>query len=1734
MFINQLKMSSHILVLNLKKMRKLYILLLVMLSMVGGFLNAQITITTPYPVAAQPITRGLDTSLLTVEVQFTAACANTTTTITLPSSVSYVPGSVAAIPGSTTAGFSIAESNISNLGAPVFSIVAPSIGSIRFTIKRFAGCGAAANGKDVVSVTGACGTAVENNVNINTYNLLAPALTLTPPAAIANAVVGQTATRTTSISNGGTGCTDTVRFYVVYPAGGIVNTNTNQITVGGTNFSPWRTNGDTLFYKIFGATLFGGNNLLCNGESITISEPIRIVKCNTTTAYAAYWSKAEWPGCQTSSGTSAVTMATGVPNLSTTVTDVVPTSPCSPGTVRITYTNTGSGGTAGAMYNVRANFGNVNPNAPQTIFSQTNPGNGTFAIGYSNFQLGGTTAVTATAAGATLPWVMDAAQFASDPDGAGTGLEDLDGDGQFDDLAPGQSFSITMTRTYNQSPLCTRPSYYLQTGGVVLFNNMCGTAVTPLVTGGTSIWQNTGAVVTPTLPTLVAGGQPFTIRICNIGYLSTTVSQLPTDSLYLKIDLPAGVSYVPSTGQFNGVAGVVSQVGNSLYISGRKNGISNFCFQADFVYTCGSSGTLNFPYEMYWVLERSCNAIEYLRCGTTSLEAKCPAPCVYIGNYAPTARRVNYGWKDATRTTLADSATLPLLAKKTALPYDTLNIIQPAKQGTNAANSLYYYYQIGRAGGQDVVSFLGGTVNFKAGGTGPTVTCPLPAITTIANTSTLTRWTWNLTPLMTGACLPTTINPGDSIWVDYKLAVTTANFSALYSTTLTAPPSQLSYLYNFDNSPVQDYCDAWAPDIYLLGISRGVTSSYKPTSPNASGCNNVNVLMHNAGAVMNESGDAFPFEYRPYFILDSVKYVFPPGLDWAGVGSTIIVDTFSAPFTVQERSLDATNVTYINKVLTIKNPGTWWFDDLLPSTFAQRHRTTVVARGNCAATASNPFTVQTFGKAYAYANINEPTISSYTSTGSDGLSVTYNPANKPSLTVTNQTGVVQGVSTQQYWDVQISNPSTQTAPYLWLALERGTGSGAITIDSVVAKPSNVVLTSEGSYTGSGITGYSWYKASVAGINSGVSNNYRVYFKYSSCNPDSILLKAGWSCTEYPNANPSVYPCTAAQSYLKVEPQPSQVQLAMVRQPGGGATTAMCATDYTEFLINSAQAANLVNPYVRIYTPTGVNISTPIEVTYPNGVGGVVYSLTPVAITGGYQINLNDIPAIASAGLPGTSLNPTVPGRQALVRVNYTTTCDITSGTSFDFYAYGNRPCGSVATDNGTNIQTGGVSITGATVTGTMGITMGAPNYTLNCGSTTTLSLSSVALGAATQAGDVVEYTLPVGMTYVSGSFVGGANCSTCTVSTTVNGAGNTIVSIALTPGVPANTTIDYSFNVSASAGGCSAPTPIRAAAKRNITGLMCGATACTGSSVVFGTQASANFILNKPNLTISTGFVSGGWLPGTSKTVSLTIANTGTLAAAANGYTVEFYCGSSTTPFSSNVVTQAIPINGTITENITIAIPSSPTCNLGQAITARINPNISGGGTQCLCNSTSYQFLTILPVELESFTASERDCNVQLNWLSATEVNFAKYVVEYSNNGSEYKTVGELAAQGNGSRYSWKHLPVPGRSYYRLKMVDTDGREKFSKVIVLNAVCTGKAVLVFPNPASSILNVNLSGYTGRITGRMINHAGQVVYTGQLVNGSNTISTALLPSATYMLIITDENGESKSNKVQVVH
>ncbi len=103
-----------------------------------------------------------------------------------------------------------------------------------------------------------------------------------------------------------------------------------------------------------------------------------------------------------------------------------------------------------------------------------------------------------------------------------------------------------------------------------------------------------------------------------------------------------------------------------------------------------------------------------------------------------------------------------------------------------------------------------------------------------------------------------------------------------------------------------------------------------------------------------------------------------------------------------------------------------------------------------------------------------------------------------------------------------------------------------------------------------------------------------------------------------------------------------------------------------------------------------------------------------------------------------------------------------------------------------------------------------------------------------------------------------------------------------------------------------------------------------------------------------------------------------------------------------------------------------------------------------------------LPVHLISFTARLQQQNVQLGWQSSAEENTSHFEVERSADGKDFTVLATVNAQGNSSSvisYSASDMsPLPGTSYYRLKMVDLDQTFSFSKTVAVSAASAGLQV----------------------------------------------------------------------------
>lgn len=175
----------------------------------------------------------------------------------------------------------------------------------------------------------------------------------------------------------------------------------------------------------------------------------------------------------------------------------------------------------------------------------------------------------------------------------------------------------------------------------------------------------------------------------------------------------------------------------------------------------------------------------------------------------------------------------------------------------------------------------------------------------------------------------------------------------------------------------------------------------------------------------------------------------------------------------------------------------------------------------------------------------------------------------------------------------------------------------------------------------------------------------------------------------------------------------------------------------------------------------------------------------------------------------------------------------------------------------------------------------------------------------------------------------------------------------------------------------------------------------------------------------------------------------------------------------------------------------------------------------------------VLPVEMTGFSARLLEKTVQLDWRTATENNNAGFHVERSANGFHWKAIGFIAGNGTtreAHSYTFQDK-APAEAYalggdkkivyYRLRQVDFDGTEQYSKVASVDISELDDAsdpVQVFPNPVSSgTLHVFLSENVEASTFiRLFNPAGQLVRSITAGGSTTTLDLGDLPAGIYSI------------------
>ena len=182
-----------------------------------------------------------------------------------------------------------------------------------------------------------------------------------------------------------------------------------------------------------------------------------------------------------------------------------------------------------------------------------------------------------------------------------------------------------------------------------------------------------------------------------------------------------------------------------------------------------------------------------------------------------------------------------------------------------------------------------------------------------------------------------------------------------------------------------------------------------------------------------------------------------------------------------------------------------------------------------------------------------------------------------------------------------------------------------------------------------------------------------------------------------------------------------------------------------------------------------------------------------------------------------------------------------------------------------------------------------------------------------------------------------------------------------------------------------------------------------------------------------------------------------------------------------------------------------------------------------LCQST------VLPVTLLDFSATYVSSNnVKVAWTTTNEINAAYYEVERSSDGTNFIGVAQVDASSsldlthfysiNDQLYNINGNIV----YYRLRVVDNDGKYTYSQIIPVKLGQPETSFSVYPNPVDNYAILNL--YADKPDNgmlRLIDNSGRQILTKSftITNGNNSIMVdqlGNLPRGVYIIQVMVNN------------
>lgn len=300
-----------------------------------------------------------------------------------------------------------------------------------------------------------------------------------------------------------------------------------------------------------------------------------------------------------------------------------------------------------------------------------------------------------------------------------------------------------------------------------------------------------------------------------------------------------------------------------------------------------------------------------------------------------------------------------------------------------------------------------------------------------------------------------------------------------------------------------------------------------------------------------------------------------------------------------------------------------------------------------------------------------------------------------------------------------------------------------------------------------------------------------------------------------------------------------------------------------------------------------------------------------------------------------------------------------------------------------------------------------------------------------------------------------------------------------------------------------------------------------GIDLNYGTALAANNNFGRNNVSITTP-------------VSTTFSG---LTGARPANSIMDIYGTGSCALSNNCIAQAeYRYTGTYTPSAANAAGTNWSFVYGSTMFNDLSGLATGGGADCnvgYCRTSEFSpcIDNVLPVTLVSFEAKWNGQYSELNWRTAQEIHAYRFVIERSQDGVHFVSIGVSSAEGTetaGHVYLFGDHDVPeGTIYYRLRQEDLDGKIAYSDIKAVFRDIKA-ALFVSPNPSNGTFTILLTGQTSAVHVQVHTALGTLLYE---VNHPAAATISLPVSLTgqhpgmYIVSVTDEHS-TRSSKIVV--